>query len=147
MTDSTNAKLRELRERVAKTDIVERLMDGLPTIEGTRIPDFSEMLNLYREAAAVISRLRAENYKLSRRIHFQRGELHWLNRWMMGNLREHKKLAIQRTLLSSYAPVVSLPDDLDRRKKAWELLWRRIRMNKWPQKPPQNDAMIQEAGE
>ena len=43
MTDSTNAKLRELRERVAKTDIVERLMDGLPTIEGTRIPDFSEM--------------------------------------------------------------------------------------------------------
>lgn len=42
-----------------QSDILERLMDGLPIIENTRVPDFNAMFRLQREAAAEITRLRA----------------------------------------------------------------------------------------
>ena len=42
-----------------QSDILERLMDGLPIIENTLVPDFDAMFRLQREAAAEITRLRA----------------------------------------------------------------------------------------
>jgi hypothetical protein len=74
-----------------------------------------------------IDRLKALNLKLSRRIHFQRKQLHWLHRWMCDDLQDLRRTVFRKTLISSPRIVICYPESVERQRKVWEAVQRRIK--------------------